>query len=415
MKKKIPYFLILILLFFSGNPLISFLFGKFTPTIGLILTVILTHKSIHLDKTFLKLCKIVVIGIFLIAVFQYLELQSVSWLGMINLALKFLLGGVIINHLKEKFVWFFFKVVSDLSILSLFFYFFINIFKLPFPYISLGPEINSYIFYGTSNEIHIFKNAGMYWEPGAHAGILTLCLAVNFNYLKFYWRRYRYKLLAIIFALLTTQSTTGYLVGFVILFSLFIYGKRNVIFKIIVLPIIIISSIYVFQTTDFLNEKVGDQFEASQTQRVGEFSNTRFGSIIFDWHYIQKHPLIGNGIDEKTRYSDHKYLFIGEQGDIIGSGNGFTGALAAMGVFYILFYFYFLWKATVVNSVFFAFLILLVVFLNLQGEQWLNFPLYLGLPFLIIKPISIFRKINRYKKIDSFSRGLVKQDLIVQI
>lgn len=412
MKTKQSYFLILILLFFSGNPLVPFLFGKFTAAIGLVLTFFLIHKSIKLDKAFLKLIKIIVVGIFLIAVFQYLELHSVSWMGMFNLALKFLLGGIIINHLKEKFVWCFFNVVSDLSVLSLLFYLLINILKITLPSINLGGEVKSYIIYGTSYELHMLKNAGMFWEPGAYAGILTLCLALNFNNLKYYWIKYRYKLLAVILTLLTTQSTTGYLVLFIIFLFFFVHGK-NIILVVIVLPVILLASIYVYESTDFLKEKIDSQFENSTEQKVGEFSNTRFGSLIFDWHYIQKHPLIGNGLDEKTRYSDHQYLFSGEQGDIIGSGNGFTGTLATMGVFYILAFFYFLWKTTVLQSNFFAFLILLVVFLNLQGEQWLNFPLYLALPFLIIKPISIFRKINRYKKIDSFSRGLVKQNLIV--
>jgi hypothetical protein len=394
MTKKKAYFLLLILLFFSGNPLMTFLFGKFTMAVALVLTFLLIHKNIQLDKQFFTLFKIIILGIFAIGAFQLIELHTVSWLGMLNLATKFLLGGIIANTLKDRFNWMFFKVVSDLSVLSLIFYILINLLKIKLPSISLGEEINSYIIYGTSYEQHMLKNAGMFWEPGAHAGILTLNLALNFNNLKYYWAKHKYRLIAVILALLTAQSTTGYLVGFII-FLFFFINKKTVI----LIPIFLIIAFYVYQSTSFLSEKIESQFEESQNQKIGEVSNTRFGSAIFDWYYIQNHPLIGNGLEETTRYAKHKYLFVGEKGDVIGSGNGFTGTLASMGILYVLAYFYFLWRAIAIQNKIYALLVLLAVVLNLQGEQWLNFPLYLGLPFLTLKPIGINRRPKIYKKV----------------
>lgn len=383
MKKKKAYILVLILLFFSGNPLMTFLFGKLTMLVALSFVFILIHRDIKLDGQFYRLFKFIIVGIFLIGVFQYLILDTVSFLGLANLASKFLLGGVIVSSLKNQFNWFFFKVLSDLSIISLLCYLLINILKVTIPSISLGEEINSYIIYGTSYEQHMLKNAGMFWEPGAHAGVLTLCLALNFNNLRYYWINYRFRIIAIILALLSAQSTTGYLVGFII-FLFFFVNKSTIVF----IPIFLVVALYVYQSTSFLSEKIATQFEDSQSLKVGEVSNTRFGSAIFDWYYIQKHPFIGNGLDETTRYANHKYLFIGEKGDVIGSGNGFTGTIASLGFLYVFGYLYFLWKATAVKNKIFSCLILLVVILNLQGEQWLNFPLYLGLLFLIFDPIN---------------------------
>lgn len=380
MKNIKSYLLILILLFFSGNPLITFLFGKFSTVVGLTLTILLIHKSIRFSKKFIKLILIIAAGILIIGVFQHFKLGYVSVLGMINLVLKFLLGGIIINYLKKKFVSIFFKVIADLSLISLVFYLLVNIFEFAIPSITLGQEIESYIIYGTSTELHMFKNAGMFWEPGAYAGILTLCLALNYNNLRNYWFEQPFKLVVIVLALLTTQSTTGYLVG-AIIFLLFLFQGKNIF----IVPVFLFVLIYIYQTTDFLKEKIDLQIEKSSDQKVGEFSNTRFGSLIFDWYYIQKHPLIGNGINERTRYSEHQYLFVGEKGDIIASGNGFTGYLASLGVFFIIGFFYFLWKAANRQGLFFAYVVVLVVLLNLQGEQWFNYPLYLGLPFLILQ------------------------------
>ncbi|WPO79091.1 hypothetical protein [Flavobacterium sp. KACC 22761] len=398
MKEKKAYSLVLLLLFFSGNPLMTFLFGKFTMVFALALTFLLIHKSIKLDKQFYKLFRLIVLGVFLLSLFQFLELNSISFLGTINLIAKFLLGGIIIYSMKNKFTWIFFKVLSDLSVLSLIFYLLINIFEVNLPYISLGEEIKSYIFYGTSYEIHMLKNAGMFWEPGAHAGVLTLCLALNFNNLRFYWANYKNRLFAIILALLTAQSTTGYLVGFIILFFSFFLINRKAI---VLIPIFAIAAFYFYQTTSFLSDKIESQFEESQNQRIGEVSNSRFGSIIFDWYYIQKHPLIGNGLDETTRYANHSYLFIGEKGDVIGSGNGFTGTIASLGMLYMLGYLFFIWKAARVQNKVFAILVLIVVVLNLQGEQWLNFPLYLGLPFLVLRT----NELKRTKKNIFFNKN----------
>jgi hypothetical protein len=380
MKNKKSYLLILILLFFSGNPLITFLFGKFSTVVGLTLTLLLIHKSIRLSKKFIKLILIIATGILIIGVFQHFKLGYVSLSGMINLVLKFLLGGIIIDHVKKQFVTIFFKVIADLSLISLVFYLLISVFGFVLPSITIGPEIKSYILYGTSTELHMFKNAGMFWEPGAFAGILTLCLALNYNNLRCYWFEQPFKLGFVILALITTQSTTGYLVGAVIFLFLLFQGKN-----IFIVPVFVFAVTYIYETTDFLKEKIDLQIEKSSSQKLGEFSNTRFGSLIFDWHYIQKHPFIGNGLNEKTRYSEHQYLFVGEKGDVIASGNGFTGYLASLGVFFIIIFFYFLWKAVNREGLFFAYIVVFVVLLNLQAEQWFNYPLYLGLPFLILR------------------------------
>jgi O-antigen ligase len=389
------YSLVFLLLFFSGNPLATFLFGKFSAIAGLLITFIILNKDLKIERKFLQKYRLVLTGILFIAFLQYLTLPVVSILAIANLLLKILLGGFIFWHLKTQFPFLLFKVLGILSIISVALFFIINIFGYSLPHISTGLEVDSYIIYNLPN-VHLTRNSGMFWEPGAFAGILTLCLALNLNNLTVYWNKNKLSLISIIIALLTTQSTTGYLVGFLILVFVFL-KPRHFGISLVLLPLLISGAFFVYETNEFLKEKITYQLEKSKSQEVGDFSNTRFGSIIFDWHYIQKHPFIGNGFDERTRYSDHRYLFVGAQGDVIGSGNSFSHYWASMGIFFIIGFFILLWKAVVPQGKLYALLILAVVILNLQGEQWFNFPLYLGLIFIVV-PESSKAKLAYYIK-----------------
>lgn len=382
-QSQIDYLLIFLLILFSGNPLITGYFGKYSIIVLFLIVVVLLSKRLKIAKRFISIYKWIAISILLISVFQYIQLGSVSTLGVLNLLLKIFIGGYIINHLGSRLNYTMFKVVFHLSLISLVFYVVHSTFGDVFPGISLSNNKYSYVLYTPSYGTHLYKNAGMFWEPGAHAGLLTLCLAINFPYLKIMWQQHKMKLIVIIITLLTTQSTTGYLVGFAILLFYFL-NTNSAIKTSFFLPIILFLGFSVYQATDFLKDKIEKQFENTTDQEVGSFSNTRFGSYVFDLHYIQKHPLIGNGLDTKTRYADHQYLFYGAEEDVIGSGNGLSNYLASMGVFFVVGYFYLVWKSARLCSFYFASVLCIVVFLNLQGEQWFNFPLYLGLPFILL-------------------------------
>lgn len=378
------YVLVFILLFFSGNPLATFLFGKFNIVVGLIAVLLLLNVKINLDQQFFKKYRLIVLGIVSIFVFHLIFLQQVAFLAYGNILLKFLLGGIVIWQLNEKFQKIFFRVIGILSFTSLCFFALVNLIGFEIAYVDIDSKHKAYLIYCTSIG-HIHRNAGMFWEPGAFAGIITICLALNIQYLPIYWKHNKFYLFSILLALITTQSTSGYIVGFVVLIYLFLKPKHLSI-SLVILPLALFFGSYIYNSNDFLNEKINAQFEKSESQEIGEFSNTRLGSVIFDWYYIQKHPLIGNGFDQETRYSDHQYLFNGIQGDAIGSGNSFSHYWASLGVMFIIGYFMLLWKQVAVKGKIFAILILIVVFLNLQSEQWFNFPLYLGFIFLFHEP-----------------------------
>jgi hypothetical protein len=392
-EKTKNYLLVLLLLFFSGNPLVSFLFGKYTPIVGLVLAIVLINKNLKIGKSYFKLIKIIVILLVIIAMLQYVQLGSVSVLGMSNLFVKFTMGGLIVHYLGGKFIPLFFKVIFHLGLISLIFFAVVNVLEITIPRITLSNVMHSYVVYTTTNMIHMYKNGGMFWEPGAYAGVLTLCLALNFNYIPYYWKKHRFKLVIIILTLITTQSTTGYIVGALILFFV-LYQTKKIGVYLFILPVIMAIGLFFYESNDFLKNKIEGQFEKATEQNVGEFSNTRFGSLLFDWHYIEKHPFIGNGLKSETRYADHQHLFVGTKADVIGSGNSFSHYWASLGVFFILAYFFLLKKAIAPLGKLFIVLMISVVFFNLQGEQWFNFPLYLGLIFLNFKEYTLILNQN---------------------
>jgi hypothetical protein len=389
LNNKKSFILVFILLFFSGNPLAFFLFGKYSSLIGLLFTLSILNFNFKIDSVFLKKLKLYLLTICIIALLQFLTFNFFSTLAFGNLILKILMGGLIINYLKDSFSYVFFRVIAILSLLSLIGFLIINKFGLDFPFVKTGLYYKSYIFYGSLSGEALSRNCGMFWEPGAFAGILTLSLTLIFKNLKYIWIHHKYFLFVIFLSILTTQSTTGYIVCFFIILFYFI-NLKNIIQSLILLFTFIFISFYIFNKSDFLKNKVENQLVKAKSQRVGNFSNTRFGSLIFDWHYISKHPITGNGFNFKTRYADHQFLFRGatDNSDVIGSGNGFSGFLASMGILFISFYFILLWKTSNFLGNKFAFFICLIVFLNLQGEQFFNYPLYLSLPFLNFKKIT---------------------------
>ena len=134
------------------------------------------------------------------------------------------------------------------------------------------------------------------------------------------------------------MSTTAY-IAFVAIVCSYILLKSKSRFKYIWIAILLFASFFVGQKFEFLTEKVDSQLQSGISAN-GKFNSTRFGSFLFDWYYIEKHPLVGNGLHSQTRYSEHKNLVeLWDKGKEAYSGNGFSGIIASMGSLFILLYF----------------------------------------------------------------------------
>jgi hypothetical protein len=246
------------------------------------------------------------------------------------------------------------------------------------------------IFFHTFILAQLDRNAGVFWEPGALAGYLTLALIFLWIIkrqisARDYWRY----LIVLSAVLLSTISTTGYVAYPLVLVlhhgwrakerGRLIGGALLAVY--VFLPLLIMVSMYVYRKAPFLQTKIEHQFYEAKAQENPGWHQARVGSLVFDWEYIRRRPLTGWGLHENTRYALHPH-FIGVPQ---GMGNGMSDFMADFGVTGMLVWvtavYSGLFKLTKGNRVKSLFIIFILVLL-LQGEAFLGFPLFLGLMFL---------------------------------
>jgi len=371
--------LMIVLITFSGNPVTRFM-GKYV--VFIVALVIFVSFYNRIKKDFYAFFFSIAISLLFLFVCQYLILGFVSWLGAINYISIFFLGGLITYLIRDRFANKFFIILSYVSLISLILYVPINLLSIPIPGLEWRSERFTYIIY-TFVEQHHYRNCGTFWEPGAFAGVITLCMALNVKQLPNLWKEHRFKVVVIILALITTQSTTGYVTFFLIgcYFMLFFIKDKTLAFTL--LPLIFVIGVVVYTNATFLKDKVEYQSQETLVLDKGEFSNTRFGSFIFDMNYIKKHPLVGNGFSEITRFADNPELLQRiKEGEQLGQGNGLSNYAACLGLPFLVFYLLLSYKAVAPIDRRLGILVTLVIVLSLISEQWLAYPLFTGIIFL---------------------------------
>ncbi|MBU6158235.1 MAG: hypothetical protein KGP35_04295 [Bacteroidetes bacterium] len=240
----------------------------------------------------------------------------------------------------------------------------------------------------------MLRNSGMFWEPGAFAGYLVLALLfiVMLNG-QFSIGKYRYEVLLIVLALFSTFSTTGFLtLAFLLLMYLFQNFQGG---KYIILPFIIFLFSHFYTQFEFLSDKIEHQFTEAIALENSDVSNTRFGALKMDMQYILEQPFWGNGLDKKIRYRFHPLIE-----DEIGHGNGMSNFIVWWGIPFFLFWisaaYLFFYRNS--QSVFTSLSAVSALLLLLQGEQFLDYPL-----FLIFFSAYVFKFHQLYTPASSFN------------
>lgn len=363
------YMLIILLIFISGSPILNnaFLYGILG--LGFLLYSVLFLNMSRRRKLWVYMLFFVIIFIL-----QYINLHYISILGSINLLMKLMIGATVMWITKDKFRYIYTDVLFYLSVISLFFYI-IGLLGLSIPNLfSNDPNRSSILVYNTLSQSS-YRNCGPFWEPGAFACYLILVPLLFIDNLREFVISNKSKTLVLSVTLISTISTTGYICLFIIIvYYLITFSKNRFISYLIYVPIVLVMISYAFVKLDFMSEKIEEQ-TLSAVDLDGEFSNTRLGSLMFDLHYIKKHPIIGNGLHERTRYADHPSLW----GQNLGHGNAFSNYTAQMGTIAMIVYFLLLYQAFSKRII-----VPIIVLLLFQGEQLLNYPLFLSLPFVIL-------------------------------
>lgn len=390
------YLLLFLLLAYSGNPV--FTQNKlFLIIFGVLIFIILFFSKIKFDFLFNKRLFQYVFYFLIIFFLQIVVLDFVSFEGVIYFCFKILIGAIIVYLLGYSFrdkylnLMFFLGTISIVGFL-------INVFGIKIPAIVEIRDNSSIIIFGTYNSFFDsgpMRNSGMFWEPGAYSGYLLLIPLLYMGDLAELWNLHKKKCIILAIALLTTLSTTGYIVIFLILIYYLMVKSRQKLVVYLILPFIFIGIYTIFTRLDFLGEKIESQVGDTNfsNNRGGDFSPDRFGAFAFDLHYIIKHPLIGNGLHSITRYADHQFLVNDEESGVMSHGNGFTNFVASMGIISMCLIFFLIYKRfpfSKLDSIF----VIMMLFLMLQGEQFLNYPLFLVLPFIMIPKTNEFKLIK---------------------
>ncbi len=169
------------------------------------------------------------------------------------------------------------------------------------------------------------RNSGPFWEPGAFSGFLIVALLFNIIQTG---RLNNRKNKILIAGIISTFSTSGVMVvAFVILGYMTI--TRDVIKRFIWVPLLLVGAIVAFFSFDFLGAKV-----ISKMQYTDKSYNTRFKSAQIDFEDFLRHPFLGLGRSEGTRFK-------GEQSArAIHRNNGVTNHLVMYGGIAFIIYFY---------------------------------------------------------------------------
>ena len=315
---------------------------------------------------------------------------------------------LILMHLKNNRVdsyfldriHFILKIVLYHALLSFLCYFFLkgNLIKL------YGGWGNEYIadsfyylfFYDVEKHklslfgVEFIRNQGLFWE----AGILQIFLNILLFLEGFVFKRGRWTIPLIIFAILTTYSTTGIFIMIIVLFFIFMKSiKRNPL--LILLAISVTFPLYYILKANIEDKTTGEKATSFQK---------RYLDLVQPLAIASDYPITGIGLDrdyfQKLR---SKFQMKDNFGKIIetsisleriaqstekGSSNSLTYLMAAMGFPGALFLFYCLFKQnlfTIRKGIFMT-----IIIISLFSEPLLLRPFFLML--ITSGMMSIFNK-----------------------
>ena len=156
-----------------------------------------------------------------------------------------------------------------------------------------------------ASSYHILpRNAGPFWEPGAFAVYLSVALVFIFLSTKSIKNKY---VLVFSLAILTTQSTAGYLSLFI--FWIWAILSSNTNYKFFILMIVLVSAFFVYNSAPFMRLKLSESYEQEMSQPLTGFTSGRLYSARKSINAIGQHPFIGRGISRRTAYDEYSEFY----------------------------------------------------------------------------------------------------------
>ena len=269
--------------------------------------------------------------------FEYSTFQTDVFLSnLLRIGIIFLC----ISMVKRNFIPIYINIIFYFSILSLIIIFTLYIgfdetFWLPIsnsrffkplfnnPNVKISPNIIIYTF--NSVTFNPIRNCGPFWEPGAFGVFINIALGFNILILK---KLVSVKNTILIITLLSTFSTSSYLGLIVIILGYTITLSINK-FKYFYLFVLITTSIIIYFSLSFMNEKIMNNIKTAENT-----NGSRFGSALSDFKMISEKPFLGWGRSYENIYGNQKNNIL-----ITHRNNGLTKLAANYGIIVFIFYF----------------------------------------------------------------------------
>lgn len=359
-NQKIKYFdylFVLILILYAGgaNTFVqsaSIKTNQVAFFIPILLSIILAmRKKIVFNKRFYYL--ILGMGIYFLA--SSIKYHSVHITIFINFLALFFIVYTVVKALHSNFFIIYEYLIYNLALIGLAMWSFqfilggdslFNILgKIPgiesFSYVT-GRGLNILIYtiqpssFFTLDNLGstIPRNCGFAWEPGVFS--VYVCLAIFINlFITKSDKKSKFRFWILVTALVTTQSTTGFII-FIIIMAFYYANKRlNVV--LLTIPIIVVAMLYIF-SLPFMGDKIVNiANEANEMDMVVENSigreetenPQRFVSFMIGFQDFLNNPILGiqGGENESwTKKIDANISVISGIGDLLAE-NGLVGFL----------------------------------------------------------------------------------------
>ena len=237
-----------------------------------------------------------------------------------------------------------------------------------------GYSLNTilYIFYYSSNEIfgkiNIYRNQGIFWEPG----ILAIYANI-FLYLSLFIYKDKTKTILATICILSTLSTTGI---FILILQMFAYlrtkkigiNKKNILY-LMILPIIL------FGINSFVN-KIKESDEKAYSSYALRSFDLYSGTMI-----AISNPLFGIGLNEESFFKERNKFLTTEMQHIMpqiekrGSSNSILNLFAKFGILIGVLTIYILFKQNIFTEK--KTLFFLIIILSLFSEPLLFTPFFM--------------------------------------
>jgi hypothetical protein len=405
----IDYFMVIALVFVSGNLIFNNRVSLFT--VFILATILFFYRKIKFDINFVYFL-IGLLVVFILQSFKFNFFPAITYVGFyIRILIAYFIIKSVINF-PDKFV----KVMYYISIISFIFY--IPVLLIPgfsdiliskfllYAKVEVG-AISRYNIMGLYTIVpgHEYRNAGPFWEMGAFGGYLILALVIS--YLKKPVLNNKINIVLMI-AILTTQSSTGYITFLIFLTFIFNREVKNIALKAILAFSMIFVGYFAYTNLDFLGEKIEMQFEeakslVNKTNLEGE-STDRFASILKDWRDYQGHELVGRGMHDRTRFTSMYETEDVQDIRTVGS----TDIIVRIGLPLFLWMIFLMYKSFSTfsrhhwkNGEYMGASIIFIVLLLLTSETYFGYPLFwitIMLQYTIIENSKVN---NIEKKIES--------------